>query len=226
MSCSLLLACTYKIYNALRSENLEAEFLLQCRAFAQQCAFSLCCTGCMTHNGCLAYRHMQRPSWKCISARIGLRSSHMQCPGHAICHDQSPAPYHAHRGQRRAHCHIFSLIDHTVDLFGHLALCSRTHSAARGRCQVQAGRPPARAAALLPGPMGALPAARVEPRAAHVLRRHALPSMQMPVSCLDGILAMGMSNCPKLHALRARTQHLQSLARKVCRYMLHAHVST
>ncbi len=47
MSCSLLLACTYKIYNALRSENLEAEFLWQCRAFAQQCALACYCLGCV-----------------------------------------------------------------------------------------------------------------------------------------------------------------------------------
>ena len=35
-SCSLLLACTYKIYNGIMSPEQEAEYLLSCRAFAQQ----------------------------------------------------------------------------------------------------------------------------------------------------------------------------------------------
>ena len=37
-SCSLLLACTYKIYNGIMSPEQEAEYLLSCRAFAQQYA--------------------------------------------------------------------------------------------------------------------------------------------------------------------------------------------
>ena len=35
-SCSLLLACTYKIYNGIMSPEQEAGYLLTCRAFAQQ----------------------------------------------------------------------------------------------------------------------------------------------------------------------------------------------
>ena len=33
-----MLACTYKIYTAILSEDQEAEYLLKCRAFAEQCA--------------------------------------------------------------------------------------------------------------------------------------------------------------------------------------------